>query len=281
MTTLAIQDPKFAITPTGIQFHQDLSFAEWDDLGQKLAPIGKSIGFIIGDWINYGEGRYGEKYAEALERSGMAYQTLMNYSYVARKVEISCRQENLGFEHHAVVAKLKPDEQEHWLEMTKAHSLSVRRLRKSINFGRLATDEEVQGDPADRGHVTYLAQARSLGASLIVAANSDASVTRLGKGDDRPLNPLTDRMALLASLECVSLVTWFDEDTPLERILDCRPDVLVKGGDWNVDANNAWVEEPFLNFNLLEWLISEEKVDFVQYASYLMVPLVGEIAAAQ
>ena len=157
MTTLAIQDPKFAITPTGIQFHHDLSFAEWDDLGQKLAPIGKSIGFIIGDWINYGEGRYGEKYAEALERSGMAYQTLMNYSYVARKVEISCRQENLGFEHHAVVAKLKPDEQEHWLEMTKAHNLSVRRLRKSINFGRLATDEEVQGDPADRGHVTYLA----------------------------------------------------------------------------------------------------------------------------
>ena len=157
MTTLAITDPKFAITPTGIQFHHDLSYAEWDELGQKLAPIGKSIGFIIGDWINYGEGRYGEKYAEALARSGMAYQTLMNYSYVARKVEISCRQENLGFEHHAAVAKLKPDEQEHWLEMTKANNLSVRRLRKSINFGRLATDEEVQGDPADRGHVTYLA----------------------------------------------------------------------------------------------------------------------------
>jgi hypothetical protein len=157
MTTLAIQDPKFAITPTGIQFHHDLSFAEWDDLGQKLAPIGKSIGFILGDWINYGEKQWGDKYEEALERSGLAYQTLMNYSYVARKVEISCRQENLGFEHHAVVAKLKPDEQEHWLEMTKAHNLSVRRLRKSINFGRLATDEEVQGDPADRGHVTYLA----------------------------------------------------------------------------------------------------------------------------
>lgn len=157
MTTLAITDPKFAITPTGIEFHQDLSFAEWDALGQKLAPIGKSIGFILGDWINYGEGRYGKKYEEALARSGMAYQTLMNYSYVARKVEISCRQENLGFEHHAVVAKLKADEQEHWLEMTKDHNLSVRRLRKSINFGRLATEEEVQGDPADRGHVTYLA----------------------------------------------------------------------------------------------------------------------------
>jgi rfaE bifunctional protein nucleotidyltransferase chain/domain len=90
-------------------------------------------------------------------------------------------------------------------------------------------------DILHRGHVTYLAQARALGAALIVAVNSDASVRRLGKGEDRPVNPLADRMALLAALECVSLVTWFDEDTPLARILDCRPEVLVKGGDWPVD----------------------------------------------
>lgn len=90
-------------------------------------------------------------------------------------------------------------------------------------------------DILHRGHVTYLAQARALGASLIVAANTDASVKRLGKGDDRPLNALDNRMAVLAALECVSLVTWFDEDTPLERILDCKPDILVKGGDWSVD----------------------------------------------
>ena len=90
-------------------------------------------------------------------------------------------------------------------------------------------------DILHRGHVTYLAQARALGASLIVAANSDASVKRLGKGDDRPLNPLINRMAVLAALECISLVTWFDEDTPIERILDCKPDILVKGGDWSVD----------------------------------------------
>jgi len=91
-------------------------------------------------------------------------------------------------------------------------------------------------DILHRGHVTYLAQARALGSSLIVAANSDASVKRLGKGDDRPLNTLNDRMAVLASLECVSMVTWFDEDTPIERILDCKPDILVKGGDWTVDT---------------------------------------------
>ena len=90
-------------------------------------------------------------------------------------------------------------------------------------------------DILHRGHVTYLAQARALGAGLVVAANSDASVRRLGKGSDRPINRLEDRMALLAALECVSLVTWFDEETPWQRIVEIRPDVLVKGGDWAVE----------------------------------------------
>ena len=90
-------------------------------------------------------------------------------------------------------------------------------------------------DILHRGHVTYLAEARALGASLVVALNSDASVRRLGKGDDRPLNPLEDRAAVIAALEAVALVTWFDEDTPLARIVECRPDHLVKGGDWAPD----------------------------------------------
>ena len=88
-------------------------------------------------------------------------------------------------------------------------------------------------DILHRGHVTYLAEARALGASLVVALNSDASVRRLGKGGDRPINALADRCAVMAALESVALVTWFEEDTPLARILECRPDHLVKGGDWN------------------------------------------------
>jgi rfaE bifunctional protein nucleotidyltransferase chain/domain len=87
-------------------------------------------------------------------------------------------------------------------------------------------------DILHRGHVTYLAHGRALGASLIVALNSDASVRRLGKGDDRPVNSLPDRVAVVAALEAVTLVTWFEEDTPRELILQVRPDVLVKGGDW-------------------------------------------------
>lgn len=90
-------------------------------------------------------------------------------------------------------------------------------------------------DILHRGHVTYLAQARAFGASLIVGVNSDASVKRLGKGDDRPVNPQADRMAVLASLESVSLVVLFDEDTPLTLIQRIRPDVLVKGGDWPIE----------------------------------------------
>lgn len=90
-------------------------------------------------------------------------------------------------------------------------------------------------DILHRGHVTYLAQARALGASLIVGVNTDASVKRLGKGDDRPVNNENDRMAVLAALESVSLVTCFDEDTPLELILACKPEILVKGGDWTVE----------------------------------------------
>jgi len=91
-------------------------------------------------------------------------------------------------------------------------------------------------DILHRGHVTLLAQARTLGATLLVAVNSDASVRRLGKGEERPVNALSDRLAVVAALRSVSLVTWFDEDTPLQRIVDCRPDVLVKGGDWPVES---------------------------------------------
>jgi D-glycero-beta-D-manno-heptose 1-phosphate adenylyltransferase len=90
-------------------------------------------------------------------------------------------------------------------------------------------------DILHRGHVAYLARARALGRSLVVALNTDESVRRLGKGSDRPLNALADRLAVVAALEATSLVTSFGEDTPLELIMEVRPDVLVKGGDWPVD----------------------------------------------
>ena len=89
-------------------------------------------------------------------------------------------------------------------------------------------------DVLHRGHVTYLEQARAQGASLVVALNTDASAKRLGKGPKRPLNNEQDRAAVIAALESVSLVTWFDEDTPLQLIEELKPAVLVKGGDYDM-----------------------------------------------
>lgn len=89
-------------------------------------------------------------------------------------------------------------------------------------------------DVLHRGHVLYLEQARRLGASLVVACNTDASARRLGKGPDRPLNNALDRACVLAGLACVSLVTWFDEDSPLALIARIRPASIVKGGDYDM-----------------------------------------------
>ena len=89
-------------------------------------------------------------------------------------------------------------------------------------------------DILHRGHVSYLAAARALGGSLLVALNTDASARRLGKGPDRPLNNEADRAFVMAALAATSLVTWFEEDTPLALITQVRPDILVKGGDYDM-----------------------------------------------
>jgi D-beta-D-heptose 7-phosphate kinase/D-beta-D-heptose 1-phosphate adenosyltransferase len=90
-------------------------------------------------------------------------------------------------------------------------------------------------DILHRGHVTYLNQARKQGDLLVVALNDDASVKRL-KGDSRPIHTLSDRILTIAALECVDYVTWFSEDTPLETILELKPSIIVKGGDYSPSA---------------------------------------------
>lgn len=90
-------------------------------------------------------------------------------------------------------------------------------------------------DVLHRGHVLYLAAARELGAALLVAINTDSSARHLGKGPDRPLNRETDRLVVVAGLESVSFVTTFDEPTPCELLRRCRPDIYVKGGDYDME----------------------------------------------
>jgi rfaE bifunctional protein nucleotidyltransferase chain/domain len=89
-------------------------------------------------------------------------------------------------------------------------------------------------DVMHRGHAIYLAQAKALGATLVVALNTDASARRLGKGPERPLNKEQDRAAMMAAMAAVDVVTWFDEDTPQELIAQIQPDILVKGGDYDM-----------------------------------------------
>lgn len=91
-------------------------------------------------------------------------------------------------------------------------------------------------DILHRGHVTYLSQARALGAALVVAVNSDASVRSLGKGTDRPINGELDRAAILAALACVDVVTIFAESVPLPVLAIIRPEIYVKGGDYDIET---------------------------------------------
>jgi len=110
-----------------------------------------------------------------------------------------------------------------------------RRLREGVLARPLVFTNGVF-DILHRGHATYLDAAARLGATLVVALNTDASVRRLGKGGDRPLNVQADRMAMVAALGCVDVVTWFDEDTPQALIESLRPELIVKGGDYDMET---------------------------------------------
>jgi D-glycero-beta-D-manno-heptose 1-phosphate adenylyltransferase len=122
------------------------------------------------------------------------------------------------------------------LDSTIAEKICARSdvLTRARNLARPLVFTNGVFDVLHRGHVTYLEQARSLGASLVVALNADASAKRLGKGPGRPLNHEMDRAVVIAALASVSLVTWFDEDTPLQIIAALKPDLLVKGGDYDM-----------------------------------------------
>ncbi len=121
----------------------------------------------------------------------------------------------------------------------EAKILSPAALRRRLDDGQLPRPLVFTNGVFDilhRGHATYLDAAAQLGASLVVALNTDASVRRLGKGDDRPLNVQADRMAMIAALGCVDAVTWFDEDTPESLIALLRPELIVKGGDYDMEV---------------------------------------------
>jgi hypothetical protein len=168
MNPLATNSPNltYTILSSGIRFNVTPSFDEWLAIGDQLMSKERTTGFEIGDWINFGDTKYGEKYKKGMKVKGVPYQTLANYAYISRKVSPSIREPSLGHEHHAVVAKLPPDEQKHWLGLAVAHDLSVHRLRVSIRMRRMATKEEAQWISADRRQIPLLSMINKLNRRL-------------------------------------------------------------------------------------------------------------------
>jgi hypothetical protein len=137
-------DGNIHLNRLGVQFDGDIPEQAVDDLLQKFGSVTRGCMFIIGDAINFANGKYGEKYDHWIAVTGLEYQTLMNAASVARKIEFYLRRENLTYDHHKMVSALHPDEQKRWLDLAEEKGMSSRRLRKSLLLGRLATDEDME-----------------------------------------------------------------------------------------------------------------------------------------
>ncbi|MBP35634.1 MAG: hypothetical protein CMP31_08390, partial [Roseibacillus sp.] len=151
-----------------MEITSELSIDEWSQLAGPIGNASRSVAFIIGDWLIHGEKAFrgkqntstsriaSKKYHLALANTGLDLTTLQNYAYVSRKVPLATRSEQLSWEHHKVLAKLPPLDQQVWIErcheeMKAGNPISTRRLRKSISLGRLATPDDLEPDPADKG----------------------------------------------------------------------------------------------------------------------------------
>ena len=172
---LLIPAGKVTVTPVGLEIADDLTFEEWSSLALHIGRAARSTAFVIGDWIHYGQKAFqgddanplagariqSERYEAALTATGLDRATLYNYAYVSRNVPRSLRSERLSWEHHRMIAKLPPAEQQAWLrrcldQEAAGRPISSRRLRKSISLGRIATAEDMEPDPADKGITNHI-----------------------------------------------------------------------------------------------------------------------------
>jgi hypothetical protein len=134
-----------SVSATSLELPSSLSFEDWERTGETLGKIDKGCRWWIGDWLNFGERRYGETYAQAMEATGLEYNTLSTYAWVCREVESSRRREHLSFSHHLEVAGLDPPEQRVLLEEAEREGWSVHRLRREIKG--VAEEAEVERCP--------------------------------------------------------------------------------------------------------------------------------------
>jgi hypothetical protein len=178
VNALIIETPNVRITELGLIFEGDISFEQWAELGGSAGRLVRASLFLIGDWLVYGETRWNggvrfeslktekrDRYVQAMQATGLELDTLQKAANVARSISHDQRRADLTFEHHKAVIQLKDAEaRTEWLATAAEHGLSTRRLRKSINLGRIAQAHEMQTDPLDKGISNHLPWLNRLGA---------------------------------------------------------------------------------------------------------------------
>jgi hypothetical protein len=128
------------MTKRGITFNESMTFEQWKNVGKFWNEVREAKQFWVGDWVNAGEAKYGEKYAQAIDETGYDYAVVRNISYVCGRIEMSRRRDKLSFEHHKEVAPLEPDQQVKWLDLSEKESLTRNELRASIKANRVVKD---------------------------------------------------------------------------------------------------------------------------------------------
>lgn len=155
------------ITPLGLAFHGSPNFEEWKNIGPQIGNAMRSMEFVIGDWLVYGQTHFARSgpgrptncnYDAAIRATGIDYAILRNYAHVSRKVNLSLRNDKLSWNHHRMVARLNPEKQQHWINLAanSQDRITVRRLRASINADRLVSVEELTTPPSDHGILTHI-----------------------------------------------------------------------------------------------------------------------------
>lgn len=147
---LLLQSADIELTSTGLILRSDLPYEQWEAIGVALQRLERTIQFALGDWLNYGDTAYGEKYAQAIEQTEHSYGTLMNYAYVAKHVEISLRSEILGYSHHKEVAPLEPELQEEYLNWAVSEGATVKELRWKIRRDQLSVADVIPDENTSR-----------------------------------------------------------------------------------------------------------------------------------
>jgi hypothetical protein len=172
---ITLPNTKVSISPIGMQITRELTFNEWSELANHIGRAARSVAFIVGDWLVYGQSLFGTdghpdkqvdsaSYELAITSTGLDRSTLQNYAYVSRSIPYSLRSERLSWEHHRVLAKLPEADIKDWIEACEAEEeagrrISTRRLRKSLNLGRIATDKDLEPDDSDKGidnHIPFV-----------------------------------------------------------------------------------------------------------------------------